>query len=226
MRPTIWRMNKIELIIGNKNYSSWSLRPWILLKNKNIPFLETRIPLYQEGSHEELLLHSDTALVPVANFGTTRVWDSLAICETLAELYPDKRCWPDDPSERAIARAISSEMHSGFFELRNTLPMNCRQNMVYSKISSKLQGDISRIQNIWTICRERNEGAGDFLFGEFTIADAMYAPVVLRFNSYGIELAEPVRAYMASMLSLSELREWKTAGQAEVEHVLHYDEPA
>lgn len=216
-------MSKLELVIGNKNYSSWSLRPWILLKHKDIQFEETRIPLYQEGSHEELLKHSDSARVPVLKFGDTTVWDSLAICETIAELFPDKQCWPEDPAQRAQARAISSEMHSGFFEMRNTLHMNCRKSMIYSPVSAELQSEIARIQTIWTKCREQFHAAGNYLFGSFTIADAMYAPVVLRFNSYGIKCGGLVQEYMANMLGLPELRDWISAGQAEVEYMAQYE---
>lgn len=222
-RPTIWSMNTIELVIGNKNYSSWSLRPWVLLKHKDIQFEETRIPLYQEGSHEELLKHSDYAKVPVLKFDHTTVWDSLAICETIAELFPEKQCWPEEPAQRALARAISSEMHSGFFEVRNTLPMNCRKSMTYSPVSAELQAEITRIQAIWTKCRKRFRTNGSYLFGSFTIADAMYAPVVLRFNSYGINCGEFAQEYMANMLGLPELRDWITAGQAEVEHMAQFE---
>ncbi len=221
--PTIWNMNTLELVIGNKNYSSWSLRPWILLRNKDIQFRETRIPLYQDGSHEELLKHSECAKVPVLKFADSTVWDSLAICETIAELFPEKQCWPEDPAQRAEARAISSEMHSGFFELRNTLHMNCRKSMIYSPVGAELQLEIDRIQHIWTNCRQRFHAGGNFLFGNFTIADAMFAPVVLRFNSYGITPAGPAKEYMASMLGLPELKDWIAAGQAELEHMPQYE---
>ena len=216
-------MDLLELVIGNKNYSSWSLRPWILLKNKSIPFSETRVPLYIDGSHEELLKQSDSAKVPVLKMSENVVWDSLAICETIAELFPEKACWPDDAAMRAEARAISCEMHSSFSTLRDLLPMNCRRSMVYSPVSAQLQNDIDRVQEIWSNCRERFHAEGDFLFGKFTIADAMFAPVVLRFNSYGIERNDVVQDYMTNMLSLPELQDWIVTGQAESEHMPHYE---
>ncbi len=206
-----------KLIIGNKNYSSWSLRPWILMKDKAIDFEELIVYLYKQESKLELLKHSRSGKVPVLLDEGLSIWDSLAICEYIAECYPEKNCWPEDIKRRAIARSISHEMHSGFFVLRNTLHMNCRKSMVFSPISSELQGEINRICEIWTMCREECASQGDYLFGEFSIADAMYAPVVLRFNSYGIKVGAVEQQYMETILQHPFMREWINAGVKETE---------
>jgi len=209
-----------HLIIGNKNYSSWSLRPWLLLRENNIAFKETKIPLYQADSTKQILQYSASAKVPAFIHDETTVWDSLAICEYIAELYPEKNCWPQDISQRAWARTISSEMHSGFFAIRNTLPMNCRAAMQFNNISSELQAEIDRICEIWRQCRQAHESTGDFLFGTFSIADAMFAPIVLRFNSYGIKVCKQVQHYMDNILSLPSLQDWINEGLAEKEIIL------
>lgn len=197
-----------HLIIGNKNYSSWSLRPWLLLKVKGIAFTETKIPLYIESSKEKLMSYSPSGKVPAFEHNSNTVWDSLAICEYVAELYPEAGCWPDNQADRSVARSISHEMHSGFFEIRNALPMNCRLSRPREELSEALQTDIQRVCDIWRGCRERFSAKGAFLFGEFSIADAMYAPVVLRFQSYGIDVGPVERAYMDLILSLPELGSW------------------
>ncbi len=214
-------MNK--LIIGNKNYSSWSLRPWILLKEVGIAFEEVRIPLFQAGYKSEILKHSPSGKVPALRAGSVTVWDSLAICEYIAELYPEKGCWPDDREARALARSVSHEMHSGFFEIRNALPMNCRKQTEMSNISSELQSEIDRISEIWGSCRHLFSKEGDFLFGRFSTADAMYAPVVLRFNSYGIKIGDSQRAYMETIMSLGSMQEWLAEAVREKEFIPEYD---
>lgn len=206
-----------QLVIGNKNYSSWSLRPWLLLREKGIAFTETIIPLYMDNSKEALLQYSPAGMVPVLLQGDITIWDSLAICEHIAESYPEKGCWPKDPTARAFARSISYEMHSGFFSIRNTLPMNCRQKMVFDNISPELASDIARICEIWRTCREQSGATGNYLFGAFSIADAMFAPIVLRFNSYGIKVGELEQQYMDSMLANGSVREWVEAGILEKE---------
>lgn len=214
------RLRKTEmnqLIIGNKNYSSWSLRPWLLLKEKGIPFSETRIPLYQESSEKSLLQHSPSGKVPAFVHNGFTVWDSLAICEYIADCYPEKKCWPETVDARGYARSISNEMHSGFPEIRNSLPMNCRARMQFIDITEELRDEIARVCEIWRTCRERFPAAGDFLFGSFSIADAMYAPVVLRFNSYGIGVGAAEQDYMAAVLSLDSLKSWVAAAIAEKE---------
>lgn len=206
-----------HLIIGNKNYSSWSLRPWILLREKNIQFKETKIPLYLENTKEELLKYAPSGKVPSFFHDSLRVWDSLAICETIAELYPEKSCWPENPESRAWARSVSNEMHSGFSAIRNALPMNCRKSMVFEPILAELQGEIDRILEIWSTCREAHSTKGDFLFGTFSIADAMFMPIVLRFNSYNIKVGKIEQIYMNSMLGLPALKEWIAEGIQETE---------
>lgn len=203
------------LIIGNKNYSSWSLRPWLLMKYYNIPFEEIKIPLYVETSKQQLLQYSAAGKVPVLQTGGQSIWDSLAICETIAEQHPDGLCWPQDAGKRAMARAVCSEMHAGFMALRNTLPMNCRKRMVFSDMSLELQADIERICSLWRECLANS--AGPFLFGDFSIADAFYAPVVLRFNSYGIKVGDVEAEYIQTLLALESLQEWIAQGRAESE---------
>ncbi len=212
-----------RLIIGNKNYSSWSLRPWLLLKVKGIPFKETRIPLYQEGSEKALLQYSPSGKVPVFVDNGFTVWDSLAICEYIADCYPEKRCWPEAPDVRGYARSISCEMHSGFFEIRNSLPMDCRTHTQVKNIKENLRDEIARVCEIWRTCKEKFKAEGNFLFGPFSIADAMYAPVVLRFNSYGIIVGAIEQDYMAAVLSLDSLKNWITAGKAEKETITDSD---
>ncbi|WP_305856629.1 glutathione S-transferase family protein [Balneatrix alpica] len=201
------------LLIGNKNYSSWSLRPWLLLKQLGLPFQEKRVSLYQTETREQIMRHSPSGKVPALYLDGQWVWDSLAICETLAERYP--QAWPQDAKARAQARAIVAEMHSGFFELRNQMPMNCRRRQALSHCNEFLLEDMRRIQQIWQDCLEQS--AGPFLFGDFSIADAFYAPVVLRFYSYEVELDQPLRGYMDTILSLPALQEWMAAAQAETE---------
>ena len=206
-----------HLVIGNKNYSSWSLRPWLLLKEKGIEFKETKISLYASESKAQILKLSPSGKVPAFEHNGTVVWDSLAICEYIAELYPDVNCWPSDSNDRALARSISNEMHSGFLAIRNIFPMNCRVAITFNDITDELQSDIDRICEIWRSCRERYSQTGQFLFGDFTIADAMYAPIVLRFQSYGIKVGTLEREYMEMILSLPSLKDWVSEGILEKE---------
>ncbi|TQV88717.1 glutathione S-transferase family protein [Aliikangiella coralliicola] len=206
---------KNHLVIGNKNYSSWSLRPWLLLKVKDIPFEEEKIYLYRPDSKQKLKQYSPAGLVPFFQNSEVKVWDSLAICEYLAEAYPEKHCWPQELQARALARSISAEMHSGFQLIRNQLPMNCRQKMNFQVDSDELRMEINRVNSIWQDCRMHYQDKGDFLFGEFSIADAMFAPVVLRFNSYGIEVGSVARQYMQNILNLKAIQEWIEEGIAE-----------
>ena len=186
----------MQLVIGNKNYSSWSLRPWLAMKLAGIAFDEIRIPLYGPGSKERILEHSPAGKVPILKDGATVVWDSLAILEYLAERYA--QLWPRDRVERARARSISAEMHSGFAQLREHMSMNVRKRYPGKGRTLEVEKDIARISAIWA------EAKGPFLFGEFTAADAMYAPVVLRFRTYGVE--GPNRQYMDAMLALPAMR--------------------
>jgi glutathione S-transferase len=203
----------LTLIVGNKNYSSWSLRPWILLKMLDIPFDEIVVPLYGPGSKEKLLQYSKKGQVPVLKDDELTVWDSLAIMEYIAECNPSKQAWPKDKTDRANARCVSAQMHSSFNAIRNTLPMNCSKQMKFTDINADLQQDIDDVCAIWQGCLSQSNG--DFLFGDFSIADAMYAPVVLRFDSYGIEVGEQQKAYMNKMLALPQMQQWIEAGKAE-----------
>jgi glutathione S-transferase len=211
------------LIIGNKNYSSWSLRPWVLLKVFDVPFEEIRIPLYLPGWKEKLMIYTPACKVPVLKHNDVTSWDSLAICEYLADHYPNLDLWPKDVMSKAHARSISNEMHSGFFEIRNLLPMNCRLKTKYDQITPELQEDIRRLVEIWRDCRTRFSSDGDFLFGPFSIADAMYAPVVLRFSSYGIDVGDIARDYMENILELDAMKKWITAAKEEKEIIDSYE---
>ncbi|MBT8330186.1 MAG: glutathione S-transferase family protein [Desulfofustis sp.] len=211
------------LVIGNKNYSSWSLRGWLLLRQFQIGFDEIRLPLYSEIFSEKIKDYSPTGLVPTLVSGDLSIWDSLAICEYIAEQHPALHCWPEDVQARAIARSISSEMHSGFFQIRNLLPMNIRRHRAIDTISADLAKEIERVCDIWKSCRQFYKGDGDFLFGSFSIADVMYAPMVLRFKSYLIEVGESEAEYMQSMLALTSLQEWIDAALAEEEVIDLYE---
>jgi glutathione S-transferase len=211
------------LVIGNKNYSSWSLRPWLLMKVKAIAFDERRIPLYQQQSKAAISAYSPSGKVPALHDGAVSVWESLAICEYLAERWPHKGCWPHDPATRAHARSISAEMHAGFGLLRSQLPMNCRrQPAPLPAYEAGVVQQIERIDQIWSGCRVMGP-EGEFLFGDFTIADAMFAPVALRFSIYRIDLSPPARAYMDSLLALSPLTEWIASARGEAEVLAQFE---
>lgn len=204
------------LVIGNKAYSSWSLRPWLLMKHAGIPFEEVKLSLYQEGAKQRLLSHSGAGKVPVLRDGDLTIWDSLAIAEYLAEKHPERKLWPADSKARAQARSASAEMHSSFSSLRSQMPMNVRRR-VPRKPTPEVAADIARIQAIWTDCRGRFGAGGPFLFGTFCIADAMYAPVASRFHTYGVDLAEPSRAYAQTLLGLPAFQAWVADANAETE---------
>ena len=210
-------MAELTLYIGNKNYSSWSLRPWLLLKAGGIAFDEVRIPLYLEESAEQVRRYSPTGKLPVLQDGDITVWDSLAICEYLAERFPSLQAWPQDVQARAMARSVSAEMHSEFAALRQELPMNCRIQLKSYPLSAEVQHDVDRICAIWRECRTRYGGGGPWLFGSFTIADAMFAPVAMRFLSYGVELGAQEAAYRDQVLAMPQIQEWMEAGRQEYE---------
>ena len=206
----------LKLVIGNKNYSSWSMRPWIALRAANIAFEEVFIPLYTGVTDKEKILSfSRSGKVPVLVDGDVTVWDSLAIIEYAAERFPEARLWPQDRASRAHARSISAEMHSGFVALRNECGMNLHRPVKPVALSNDAEDNIARVQQIWTECRQRYGKAGPFLFGAFSGADAMYAPVVHRFRTYAIEVAPEVEAYMETMMTLPAFQEWTRAGLAE-----------
>jgi glutathione S-transferase len=211
------------LIIGNKNYSSWSLRAWLLLREAGIHFDEHRIALDVADTHTQMAEFTAAGRVPVLVLDGVSVWDSLAIAETVAERWPEKQLWPADPDARAHARSISAEMHSGFESLRNNMPMNCRAMGRKVALPDDLGDDIDRIIAIWTDCHKRYSANGDWLFGEFSIADAMYAPVVLRFRTYGINLPESAAAFGRRLLESRAMQEWLAAAETEIE-VIEQDE--
>lgn len=202
---------KPVLVIGSKNYSSWSLRPWLLLRQFGVAFEEILLPLDVPEFYERIHDYSPTGRVPVLHDGDLRVWDSFAIAEYANERWLGGRGWPADVSARACARSISAEMHSGFPALRNELSMNCRKRVKNHPTSKDAQADIARVKSIWREARERFGSNGPFLFGAFGIADAMYAPVVLRFVSYDVALDPVERAYADAILALPALQEWLAA---------------
>lgn len=216
-------MSNLVLVIGNKAYSSWSLRPWLLMKQAGIGFEEIRLSLYAEGARHKLLQHSPTGKVPVLKDGDLTVWDSLAICEYIAERHPEKQLWPAQSGARARARSISAEMHSGFANLRNQMPMNVRREISDGARTPEVAAEVARIEAIWNECRSRHGADGPFLFGAFSIADAMYAPVASRFRSYGVALASVGTQYVAAIHALPAMREWVAGAHAEAEVNPHYE---
>jgi glutathione S-transferase len=219
-------MPLLTLVIGNKNYSSWSLRPWLALRHAGIPFEEVRIPLYRPESAAALAAWSPSGKVPALHDGDVRVWDSLAIGEYLHERFPDKHLWPADAAARAVARSVSAEMHSGFDALRQSMWMNIRARYPDKGRTPECLKDIRRILAIWTDCRARFGQGGDFLFGRFGIADAMFAPVVLRFQTYGVVLEDAAKDYADAMLALPALQAWVADAVAETERIGKYEREA
>jgi glutathione S-transferase len=206
----------LKLVIGNKNYSSWSMRPWLALRASNIAFDEVFIPLYTgEADKKRILSFTHSGKVPALIDGDVTIWDSLSIIEYAAEKFPEARLWPEDRARRAHARSISAEMHSGFAALRNECGMNLHRPVGAVALSDDARADIARVAQIWTECRERYSKSGPFLFGAFTGADAMFAPVVHRFRTYAIAVGPEVKAYMDTMMSLPAFQEWTKAGLAE-----------
>jgi glutathione S-transferase len=213
-------MSDFTLIIGNKNYFSWSLRPWLLLKQAAIPFKEIRLVF---GS-DDLSKHSPSGLVPALKHGALTIWDSLAIAEYLAEQFPEKELWPRDVEVRAVARSVSAEMHSGFSNMRTHMNMNCRGHFPGKGMTPEVEKDIRRIQQIWQDCRSRFGKDGDFLFGKFSIADAMYAPVTFRFVTYAVPLSPTAQAYVNTLKGLPAMQEWLAAAKAETEVMAQYEQ--
>ena len=210
-------MSKLILVIGNKNYSSWSLRPWIYMKNNGIKFTESRIALYMKNTPKLLEPYFSGFKVPVLIDDSLVIWDSVAILEFLAEKYPDYNGWPNNSNARAVARSVSAEMHSSFSALRNELPMNCRKRFNNFNLSSKVLDDIDRIRKIWRYCKKNYGRKGPWLFGEFCIADAMFAPVTIRFKGYSVPLEGIERDYVQTMINNSFMIEWIEAGKQEKE---------
>lgn len=211
-------MEQLEFITGNKTYSSWSLRPWLALRQTGAPFSEIVVSLYVPGYKQALLQHSPTGKVPVLKHGTRVIWDSLAICEYLAEQFPQAGLWPQDPEARALARAVSAEMHSGFPVVRQLMPFNCRAaHRQLPAATPELQTEIGRLQDIWRTARSRFGAEGPWLFGRFSIADAMFIPVALRFVTYGIGLDQTSQAYVDTVLAHPPVQEWIAAARRETD---------
>lgn len=208
-------MAKPVLVIGNKNYSSWSLRPWLLLKQFGIDFEEIRIPLFTEQMPQLMAEHTPCNKVPVIKDGELAVWDSLAVCEYINLRFLDGKGWPEDLQLMSLGRAAVAEMHSGFPVLRHELPMNVRRSYTGFKTSENAQKDIDRIIALWQQLLDRS--GGPWLLGEFSIADAFYAPVASRFNTYSIELPENLQAYVDQVLALEAYQEWLRDAKAEKE---------
>ena len=205
----------LTLVIGDKNLSSWSLRPWILLKHVGLDFQEIRLQLDTPQFHEQVVRYSHARRVPVLLDGDRHIWDSLAICEYANELAGGK-AWPDDSAARAHARSVSAEMHSGFQALRTAWIMRAAVTGLKVPLDAAGSTDVARIDSIWSDCRAQYEGSGPWLFGRYSIADAMYAPVVLRFNSYGAEISPAARAYMATALADPALQQWLRGAEHEI----------
>jgi glutathione S-transferase len=204
---------QLTLVIGNRNYSSWSLRAWLFMKRSGVAFEEIVIPLDVPASRAQLDRYSPSGRVPVLRADQLTVWDSLAICEYIHELTG--KGWPEAAAARALARAVCAEMHSGFATLRSLWPMNARARNRRTATTAALAADVERIDEIWNDCRHRFGAGGPWLFGEYSIADAMYAPVVLRFNTYGARISDTARWYMASVLEDTTLQQWLQAAKQE-----------
>lgn len=208
-------MSKLHLVIANKNYSSWSLRPWMAMTMAGIPFNETVIPLDLPETRREIEKHSKAGRVPVLYHGKLAIWESLAILEYLAESFPQKNLWPKTAAARAVARAVANEMHAGFGALRSACPMNLRRPRKPVPLNDAIRRDVQRIEELWRTCREKFARGGKFLFGRFSIADAMYAPVVTRFDTYAIEVAPDTQEYMINVMATEAFRAWKEAALKE-----------
>ena len=212
----------LTLIIGNKNYSSWSMRPWVAMTAFGIPFQEVRVLLDQRDTATKIAAYSACGRVPVLLAGEMTIWDSLAICEYLAEQFPDKHLWPQDVAARAMARCVCAEMHSGFAGLRTDMSMNIKANLPGRGRTPAAQADIGRISEIWEECLSRF-GHHQFLFGDFSIADAYFAPVVMRFRTYGVSLAPALNAYCERVQAHPAVARWISEAQAETDTAPKHD---
>ena len=208
----------MKLIIANKNYSSWSLRGWLALEAFDVPFEEVKLPLFTDTFYDTLAQYTPVKKVPVLVDGDLSVWDSLAIAEYVNETYLNGKGWPKDASARAIARSTVAEMHCGYTAVRSTMPMNCRARRRV-EITDAVRKDIAAIEAIWGAQRLEYAAHGDYLFGEFSMADVFFAPVVFRFMTYGVELSEAARAYQQTMLAHPAMKRWLADALAETEVV-------
>jgi len=216
-------MERMTLFIGNKNYSSWSLRPWLVLKHAGATFEEKLIPLDQPDTAARIAQVNPAGRVPALLHGDQVIWDSLAICEYANELFPKAQLWPQDAKARAWARSVSAEMHSGFQAMREHLPMKMKESIHLDRIPPEAQANIDRIRASWTELRRRHAAAGPYLFGGFSIADAMYAPVVSRFRTYGVPVDGVVAAYCETVWAHPAMQAWRSGAEAEMLRMARYD---
>lgn len=216
----------LVLVIGNKRYSSWSLRPWLALTQAGLEFREIVVPLRTEEGAALKERWCPSGTVPVLHHDGVAIWESLAIAEYVAETFPEARLWPERREERAVARALANEMHAGFRALRMALPMNVARPPAPVDLDTDVKRDIARIAAAWTACRRAHRSAGPFLFGRFSIADAMFAPVCFRFQAYAVTLADHPEAaeYAATMLALPAMRAWQEAGRSETWRIPAYEQ--
>ncbi|VAW48981.1 Glutathione S-transferase [hydrothermal vent metagenome] len=210
-------MSGLTLIIGNKNYSSWSLRPWIFLKYHQLEFNEIRVPLFTETTNEELSEYNSDFKVPILKDGELVVWDSLSILEYISEKYLGNKGWPSNIKSRSVARSVSSEMHSSFFNIRNELPMNCRKKFNNIELSKDAECEVERIKYLWRMCQNNYGNKGGWLFGDFSIVDAMFAPIALRLDGYSIPVDNETQKYIKQVLDHPYIIEWVEAGKIEKE---------
>ncbi|MBT3789753.1 MAG: glutathione S-transferase family protein [Alphaproteobacteria bacterium] len=208
-------MPELKLIIGNRNYSSWSLRAWLAMRQAGLEFREEMVPLDLPDTRQRLREHSDAGRVPVLYHGELKIWDTLAIVEYLAETFPDRHWWPENAADRAMARSVSAEMHSGFAALRSEIPMNIRATNRKVDLSPAAEVDIERILALWQSCLDRNIAGGPFLFGEFCAADAMFAPLVSRFHTYGIDLNDRLQSWSDAVWTSEGMVWWRDASDQE-----------
>ncbi len=216
-------MPDLTLFHGNKNYSSWSMRGWLALKQTGAPFREVPFDLSDPEIRSAIRRHSPTGRVPALQDGELVIWDSLAIAEYLAEGFPDARLWPAERSARAVARAVAAEMHSGFAVLRREMPFNVRRSSPGKGRAPGVQDEIDRVTTIWRDCRQRFGGRGDFLFGDWSLADTFFAPVVSRFVTYAVDVDALSRVYMDTVSSRPEIVEWRASAAAEPMVESEYD---
>ena len=216
-------MSELEIVIGNKAYSSWSLRGWLAVRLSGRPFREIKLPLYTDQWEHHIGGLSPSGRVPVLRDGNVVVWDSLAICEYVRETYPGSVGWPEEPEARAAARSVSAEMHSGFLHIREEMPFNCRAAINGLTFSEGALEDVARAKAIWRDCRRDHCAGGPWLFREFTIADIMFAPVALRFITYGISLGPAEQAYVEAIQAHVAVREWREEALQEEEIIPQYE---
>jgi glutathione S-transferase len=213
----------LTLVLASKAYSSWSLRPFMVMRHFAIPFKEVMIALGQETTRADILEYSPSARCPALIDDDVVVWDSLAIIEYVAEKFPDRPIWPRDRVARAVARSMAAEMHAGFQGLRGHLPMNMRRAVQRRELTPEAAADVARIEAAWAAARDQFGAGGDFLFGSFSAADAMFAPVVNRLHVYDVPVGTATRAYMDTIMALPAYRDWQQDAEAEALHIAKYE---